>query len=180
MDRETASSVIESLLLVVDEPLTLARLVDLFDGELDRKTIRELMEQLLETYRGRTLQLIELADGYKLCTRPQYGEWIKKFFREERRRTLSQAALETLAIIAYRQPITKPEIEEIRGVDVSGVLKNLLEKSLIKIVGRKDVVGRPMVYGTTQKFMEHFGLKALSDLPPLEEFQQILGEESDS
>lgn len=174
MDRETASSVIESLLFVVDEPLTVERLVDLFDGELDKKTITELMERILISYRSRALQLIEVANGYKLCTRSEYGGWIKKFFREERKRTLSQAALETLAIIAYRQPVTRPEMEEIRGVDVSGVLRNLLEKNLIKVVGRKEAVGRPMVYGTTGKFLEHFGLKSLSDLPPLEEFRQAM------
>ncbi len=174
MDLETASSVIESVLFVADEPLTVERLTELFDGELDKKTIVEIMERISESYDGRPIQLIEVANGYKLCTKPEYGEWIKKFFREERKRTLSQAALETLAIIAYRQPITTPEIEEIRGVDVSGVLKNLLEKNLVKIMGRKDVIGRPMVYGTTQRFLEHFGLKSLSDMPSLEEFQQVL------
>ncbi len=174
MDLETASSVIESVLFVADEPLTVERLTELFDGELDKKTIVEIMERISESYDGRPIQLIEVANGYKLCTKPEYGEWIKKFFREERKRTLSQAALETLAIIAYRQPITTPEIEEIRGVDISGVLKNLLEKNLIKIMGRKDVIGRPMVYGTTQRFLEHFGLKSLSDMPSLEEFQQVL------
>ncbi len=174
MDLETASSVIESVLFVADEPLTVERLAELFDGELDKKTIMEIMGRISESYDGRPLQLIEVANGYKLCTKPEYGEWIKKFFREERKRTLSQAGLETLAIIAYRQPITTPEIEEIRGVDVSGVLKNLLEKNLIKIMGRKDVIGRPMVYGTTQRFLEHFGLKSLSDMPSLEEFQQVL------
>ncbi len=174
MDLETASSVIESVLFVADEPLTVERLTELFDGELDKKTIIEIMERISESYDGRPIQLIEVANGYKLCTKPEYGEWIKKFFREERKRTLSQAALETLAIIAYRQPITTPEIEEIRGVDVSGVLKNLLEKNLVKIMGRKDVIGRPMVYGTTQRFLEHFGLKSLSDMPSLEEFQQVL------
>ncbi len=174
MDLETASSVIESVLFVADEPLTVERMTELFDGELDKKTIVEIMERISESYDGRPIQLIEVANGYKLCTKPEYGEWIKKFFREERKRTLSQAALETLAIIAYRQPITTPEIEEIRGVDVSGVLKNLLEKNLVKIMGRKDVIGRPMVYGTTQRFLEHFGLKSLSDMPSLEEFQQVL------
>lgn len=177
MDPKTASSIIESILFVMDEPLTIDRMVELFDGELDRKSLRALMESLLAEHEGRALQLIEVANGYRLCTRPEYGEWIKKFFQEERKRTLSQASLESLAIIAYRQPITKPEIEEIRGVDASGVLRNLLEKALIKIVGRKDVVGRPMVYGTTRKFLEHFGLKSLSDLPPLEEFKQAIEED---
>lgn len=177
MDAKAASSIIESILFVMDEPLTIDRMVELFDGEFDRKSLRELMGSLLAEHEGRALQLIEVANGYRLCTRPEYGEWIKKFFQEERKRTLSQASLESLAIIAYRQPITKPEIEEIRGVDASGVLRNLLEKALIKIVGRKDVVGRPMVYGTTRKFLEHFGLKSLSDLPPLEEFKQAIEED---
>ena len=176
MDQNTAGSIIETLLFVAGEPIVPDHLVSLFDGELDRKTIKQILDQMTIKYRDRTIQLTEVANGYKLCTRPQYGEWIKKFLHEERRRTLSQAALESLAIVAYRQPITRPEIEEIRGVDASGVLRNLLEKNLIKITGRKDVVGRPIVYGTTKKFLEHFGLKSLSDLPPLEEFTRNLEE----
>jgi len=129
------------------------------------------MDELKTDYNARGIQLVEIAEGYQLCTREEYAEWIKKFYKIDKGSKLSQASLETLSIIAYKQPITRVELEEIRGVDSGGVVRTLLEKNLIKNMGRKKVPGRPMMYGTTRKFLEYFGLKSLSDLPTLEEFK---------
>jgi segregation and condensation protein B len=115
-----------------------------------------------------------VAGGYRFTTRHDYHPWVRILFRNQRTVRLSRAALQTLAIIAYRQPVTAPEIEEIRGVDTAGLLKNLLDKRLITILGRKDVVGRPILYGTTADFLVQFGLASLDDLPSLEEFEQLL------
>jgi len=124
------------------------------------------------------LQVEQVAGGYRLATRPELGEAVKEFFRLKNRQKLSRAALETCAIIAYKQPITNPEIQEIRGVSADGVLRTLLERRLIRIVGRKDTVGKPILYGTTRVFLEHFRLATLDDLPPVEEFGEFLGDGS--
>ncbi len=124
------------------------------------------------------LEIRHVAEGYQIATKPEYSEYVRRLYRERTALRLSPAALETLAIIAYRQPVTKAEIEETRGVDCSGVLETLLEKKLIKIVSRKEVIGRPLLYGTTQEFLKYFGLTSLSDLPPLEQFiEQNIEEE---
>ena len=112
-----------------------------------------------------------MAEGFRLCTRAEFSPWVKRFLKTAKKTKLSQAALETLAILAYKQPMTKAEIEEVRRVDCGGVLHTLLERGLIRILGRRDVVGRPIVYGTTPLFLEHFGFKSLSDMPKPEEFE---------
>lgn len=172
LDRRTVKAVIETVLFLAHEPVTVRELsAVVFRGEREvgAPLIRELLSELMEEYRERALRLEEVAEGYRLSSRPEFSFWLRRYLRRERRPRLSQAALETLAIIAYKQPITRPEIEGLRGVDVSGVLKTLLERELIRPLGRRNVVGRPVVYGTTKGFLEHFGLKTLSDLPRPEE-----------
>jgi segregation and condensation protein B len=133
---------------------------------------------LKEEYSSRNLQITEVADGYQLCTRHEYNDYIRKFLKLDRSTRLSQPSLDTLSIIAYKQPLTRQEVDEIRGVDSSGVIKTLLEKKVIGPAGRKKVPGRPIMYRTTQKFLEYFGLKDLSDLPTLEDLREVLeGEE---
>ena len=173
MDLDEAKRIVESILFVASEPLRPRDISFLFKGvsNVNVKVVRKFLGELVEEYGDKTLQIIEVAEGFRLCTRAEFSPWVKRFSRRERKTKLSQAALETLAILAYKQPITKAEIEEIRRVDCGGVLHTLLERGLIRILGRRDVVGRPIVYGTTPLFLEHFGFKSLSDMPKPEEFE---------
>ena len=171
MDMNPARSIIENILFIADSPITIEKIGEVFNGEMNKGEIKKIMDELKTDYNARGIQLVEIAEGYQLCTREEYAEWIKKFYKIDKGSKLSQASLETLSIIAYKQPITRVELEEIRGVDSGGVVRTLLEKNLIKNMGRKKVPGRPMMYGTTRKFLEYFGLKSLSDLPTLEEFK---------
>ena len=145
--------------------------------EIDR-ALRELREDCAR--RGGVIELREVAEGFEFGTRSDLAEWIQKMDHYEHHRHLSRPALETLAIIAYRQPVTRPEIESIRGVNVDRVVRTLLEKKLIRILGRKDVPGKPIVYGTTPEFLAHFGLRGLSDLPSLREFLDENAQERDA
>ena len=173
MTNEEAKKVIETLLFVSEKPLILERIKDVLE-EFEKDVIRNLIEELRNDYRrtNRTFTVEEVAGGYRLSTDAFYGPWIRKLYKVDKRDKLSMPALESLSIIAYRQPIIKAEIEAIRGVSVDGVLKNLLERNLIKIVGRKEIVGRPFFYWTTREFLIHFGLKSLEDLPKLKEFSE--------
>ncbi|MBI3599129.1 MAG: SMC-Scp complex subunit ScpB [Nitrospinae bacterium] len=172
MDMNTAKAIIENILFIADRPLTPDKIGEVFNGGMDKPTIKGILEDLKTEYQGRGIQLLEIAEGYQLCTRTEYSEWVKRFYTIDKGSKLSQASLETLSIIAYKQPITRVEIEEIRGVDSGGVVKTLLEKSLARNMGRKKVPGRPMMYGTTRKFLEYFGLKSLADLPTLTELKE--------
>lgn len=172
MDINTARSIIENILFIADSPITPEKIGEVFNGEMNKAEIKGILDELKADYNGRGVQLVEIAEGYQLCTRPEYAEWIKKFYKIDKGSKLSHASLETLSIIAYKQPITRIEMEEIRGVDSGGVVKTLSEKNLIKNMGRKKVPGRPMMYGTTRKFLEYFGLKSLTDLPTLEELKE--------
>ncbi|OGW18109.1 MAG: SMC-Scp complex subunit ScpB, partial [Nitrospinae bacterium RIFCSPLOWO2_12_FULL_47_7] len=127
---------------------------------------------LQKDYEARNLQILEVAEGFQLCTRTEFGEWIKTYLKLDKTSKLSQPALDTLSIIAYKQPLTRAEVDEIRGVDSAGVVKTLLEKKVICPSGRKKVPGRPVMYSTTRKFLEYFGLKDLGDLPTLEDFKE--------
>ena len=173
MDLGEVKNILESILFVAGEPLRPRDISFLFKGvsNVNVKVVRKLLGELAEEYGEKTLQIIEVAEGFRLCTRAEFSPWLKRFSKREKKAKLSQAALETLAILAYKQPITKAEIEEIRRVDCGGVLHTLLERGLIRILGRRDVVGRPIVYGTTPFFLEHFGFKNLSDMPKPEEFE---------
>lgn len=182
MDNLELKSILESLLFVGTEPLILDPLVSVFalpgQEHVDRHRVLEILQKLQEEYRemGRGLQLVEVAGGYQLTTRPENAPWIKQLHAVRTASRLSRPALETLAIVTYRQPVTTPEIEAIRGVDCSGVLKTLLERRLVKIVGRKEAAGKPMLYGTTQEFLQYFGLRDLSELPPLKDLEEVAQE----
>lgn len=169
MDKDNLKPLIEAIIFTSDHPISLDRIMDVLEGERRedvRATLKELMEEYQSSNRGFTI--VEVAEGYQLRTRPEFSAWIKRLFKTGYQR-LSKASMETLAIIAYKQPIVRSEIEDIRGVDSGGVLKTLLEKRLIKVMGRKDVPGRPVVYGTSREFLEVFDLKDLSCLPTLKE-----------
>jgi len=168
MDLLQAKRIIEGLLFVSGEPVALKRLKEAL-AELEHATLRQLIDQLNAEYTQsqRAFRIQEVAGGYQLVTDPQLAPWMKRALELPRQDSLSRAALETLAIIAYRQPITKAEIEAIRGVDVTATLETLLERQFIRVAGRKETPGRPILYGTTAEFLRHFGLKELGDLPPM-------------
>lgn len=173
MNIEAIKPIIEALLLVSQTPLTLERICQVV-AEADRSAVRGAIEALQEEYRapGRGLLIAEVAGGYQLRTRPETAEWIRRLARPKTSR-MSRAALETLAIVAYKQPITRPELEELRGVDSGAVLATLLERRLIRIIGKKDAPGRPLVYATSREFLETFGLRDLSGLPSLAEIAAL-------
>jgi segregation and condensation protein B len=173
MEREDIKSIVESLLFVADSPLTIQRLGEVLEG-VEQKDLRSTLDELqaeLESGR-RGVRLVEVAGGYQLRTAKVNADWVKKFLGGRPAR-MGRATLETLAIIAYRQPITRAEIEAIRGVDVDGVINTLLDRSLIRAVARKDVPGRPFLYGTTPEFLQLFNLKDLTHLPTLKEMEEI-------
>lgn len=164
-------AIVEALVFAAEDPLTLSDLVDLFPG-VGEATLRDaLVEVMRDCDAGdRGVQVTRVAGGYRMTTKGDLGEWVRALFRSRNRRRLSAAALETLAIVAYRQPITTPEIQAVRGTDPSSVLEALLEKGLVRVLGRKKVVGKPILYGTTKEFLAHFGLDSLEDLPSPQEF----------
>ncbi len=168
--------IIEVLLFTSQGPLSAERLKEIL-GE-DLKIIREAVSQLREDYErlNSPFKIEEIGGGFQISTTSAYAPWVKKMFEKERSSRFSSPTLETLAIIAYRQPVTRMDIESIRGVNVEGVLKRLLEADIVKILGKKKTVGRPMFYGTTRKFLEYFGLKSLDELPKLKEINNRLPE----
>jgi segregation and condensation protein B len=178
-EERPLKSAIESLLFVADSPLSLDRLKGIFE-EATREELEAQIGLLGREYetRGSGIMLAEVAGGYQLGTRPENAVWIRKFKAVKVSSRLSKPALETLAIVAYKQPITRSEVEAVRGVNIGGIMRNLMERRLVKIVGKKDVPGKPMLYGTTLEFLQYFGLKDLSALPTLREFQELeAGEE---
>ena len=175
MEKAKVKLIIEALLFVSHEPLTEKKLGEVLDG-IDKESIREVLGELRKEYQEkRNLEIREVAGGYQIFTSPDYAPWIEKLHRT-RPTKLSQAALETLAMVAYNQPVIRAEVESIRGVDVSGVLHTLLEKNLIKILGRKKVIGRPLLYGITDDFLKYFGLKDVSELPSVKEVKEMIPE----
>jgi len=176
---EELKAIVEAMVFASPEPLTPKALLKLLDTE-PKEDVLEALEALKADYEQRTggLQLVEVAGGVQIVTRHDLHEWVRRLFHERSTQKLSVQALESLAVIAYRQPITSLEVTEIRGVSASGVLNTLLERHLIKIVGRKQVVGRPFMYATTKEFLIRFGLKDLSDLPRVEDMAESLGIES--
>jgi len=171
-------AIVEAMIFASPEPLTPKALTKLLDNEPKEDVLAALEELKTDYERPGGLQLVEVAGGFQIVTRPDLNEWVRRLFHERSSQKLSAQALESLAVIAYRQPITSLEITEIRGVSASGVLNTLLERHLIKIVGRKQVVGRPFMYATTKEFLIRFGLKDLSDLPKVEDMAESLGIES--
>ena len=170
LDKQRIKSIIESMLFINENPLETKELAEVLN--VSKKDIERAADELIEELKDHNagMCIVKIAGGYQMCSVPENEEWVRKLYRDRTKRKLSTAALETLAIIAYKQPITKMEIESIRGVNADGVTKNLTDAGLIKIGGRKEVVGRPFLFITTRKFLEYFGLNAIKDLPKLDEF----------
>jgi len=171
MSEDNLKSVIEALLFAAENPLTIEQAKNAL-GNLDAVSVRRLLEELKAEYEqtNRGIRLVEVAGGFQMITAPTAAVFLKKLFKQRRAERLSKPSLETLAIIAYKQPVTKLEIESLRNVNVDGVMKSLLDKNLIRISGRKKAPGRPFVFGTSRQFLEYFGLKSLDDLPKMAEF----------
>ncbi|HHY82059.1 MAG TPA: SMC-Scp complex subunit ScpB [Clostridiales bacterium] len=168
MDEREMMAVVESILFVSGDPVDAKEIGRILD--LDVRMVRKLMKKMSDCYHfeRRGLQIISVNDTYQLGTRPEYSNYIQKFIGQERSQGLSQASLETLAVIAYRQPVTKADIESIRGVKCDYILNTLLNRGLIQEVARMDTPGRPILYGTTDLFLRSFGLSSINELPPLE------------
>jgi len=172
MDEQELKHIIEALLFASDEPLPVRRIRDLLkleDARVARRIVEALRDEFASQRRG--IQIEEVAGGYRLLSNRDYAAHVEQLHHAERRSRLSQAALETLAIIAYKQPVHRADIEAIRGVQVDAVLRSLQEAGLVRVVGRADVLGRPFLYGTTKRFLETFGLNSLDELPNAEELQ---------
>jgi segregation and condensation protein B len=174
VDRDELKPIIENLLLASDQPVSADLLYQTFLGRAAKEDLQAVLKDLQEDYQSRNLHIVEVAEGFQLCTRSEYSDWIRKLLKLDKSFKLSRAGLDTLAIIAYKQPLTRAEVDEIRGVDSSGVVKTLLEKKIICPSGRKNVPGKPMMFRTTQKFLEYFGLRDLSEMPTLEDFNEEL------
>lgn len=171
LPSEDVKQIVETLLFITDRPVKPSRLAEVIENT-DTRQVREIINQLKDEYavRGSALQIVEIGGGFQMSTKPEYGRWVRRLYNEKMTTRLSNAALETLAIVAYKQPITRAEMEAIRGVDVAGPLEKLLDRGLVRVVGKKDTIGRPMVYGTTDEFLRMFGLNKISELPDLQVF----------
>lgn len=171
MEDAELKKVLETLLFITDAPLPVNRLAQLCEIR-SKDRVEALLQELRKTYdeEGRTLQVMQVAGGWQLATRPEHGLWVRKLYQNKMTVRLTQAALETLCIIAYKQPLTRAEVEAIRGVEVIGPLETLTQRKLITVVGRRESIGRPILYGTTSEFLRQFGLNSLDDLPKLESF----------
>jgi len=170
LEKDKIKAIAESLLFVNERPIELSEISEIFGVE--KKEVESALDELIGEYNQRSsgICIVKVAGGYQMCASPHNEPWIKEMYRERGKQKLSIAALETLAIIAYKQPITRMEIESIRGVNIDGVMRHLVDLGLIKIEGRKEVPGKPFMYITTRKFLEYFGLNVLKDLPKLEDF----------
>ena len=175
-DFRELKSIVESLIFASPDPLSLKVLVKTIDSE-PPEHVEEALASVCQEWKTRLggLQLVEVAGGYQIVTKPELHEWVRRLFHEHSKQRLSIPALETLAVVAYRQPVTGPEITEIRGVNTSGVLGTLVERRLVKVVGRRAVIGRPFLYATTREFLDRFGLNDLGDLPKVEDMAEALG-----
>lgn len=177
MADENVKAVIEALLFVSEAPVTLELFKHVLGG-YETNEIRALLEELNKEFEenNRGLRILEVAGGFRMVTPPSLSPFLKKLYKERRVERLSKPALETLAIIAYKQPVTRLEIESLRNVNIDGMVKTLLEKDFIRVAGEKKTPGRPKVYGTTKQFLEYFGLKSLEELPKLEDFSKLAAE----
>lgn len=170
-DQLELRKAVETLLFITDSPIDLAKLTATV-GEKDKERVAEIVAEISKEYEdgGRAMQVLEIAEGFQMATRPAFADFVRTLYKEKMTMRLSTAALETVSIVAYKQPLTRAEIEEIRGVEIIAALETLLEKNLIRVVGRKETVGRPLLYGTTPDFLRQFGLRSIEDLPPLDSF----------
>jgi len=180
MEENNLKSAVEALIFASEKPITIDQIKKVL-GNLDFVAIKKILEELKDEYDSfnRGIRIIEIAGGFQMITCTTYAPFLKKLFKNRYNDKLSKPALESLAIIAYKQPLTKAEIESLRSVNVDGVMKSLVDKNLIRICGRKKVPGRPFVFGTTRQFLEHFGLKSLQDLPKMEDFT-VMAQESEA
>jgi len=170
MEQSEIKKILEALLFITEQPIPIKSLEELFEGQVPRADLDSLLHALADEYRLKdsALEVREIAGGWQFSTRSEYGPWIRRLFKDRLTYRLSNSAMETLSIIAYKQPITRSEIEEIRGVEVTAVLDTLVERKLVRVAGRKETVGRPLLYGTTPDFLRAFGLNKLEDLPSVE------------
>lgn len=177
MSQDNTKAVIEALIFSSERPLVIEQIKKVLDN-LEPTDIRRLIEELKAEYESanRGIRIIEIAGGFQMITSPDFATFLKKLYKQRRPERLSKPALETLAIIAYKQPVTKLEIESLRSVNIDGVVGNLLDKGLIRIAGRKKAPGRPYVFGTSRQFLEYFGLKSLEELPKIEDFAKLANE----
>ena len=177
MDKTNVKSILEALLFINERPIEVEELTEVL--EISRKETEVVLGELSLEYKERSsgICIVKVAGGYQMCSAPENETWVKKMYQERGKQKLSTASLETLAVIAYKQPVTRVEIEAIRGVNVDGVARKLSELGLVKIAGRKDVIGKPFLYITTRKFLEYFGINTLKDLPKLEEFAALAGKD---
>ena len=183
MEISDLKKVIESLLFVSDKPLLIREIRAVVKEELPENVkLEDIMQELQQEYvqLNRAYELKFVADGWTFATKPEYSIWIKKLLKEKTILKLSPSAMEVLAIIAYKQPITRAEIDNVRGVDSGGVIDTLTDRKFIKIVGRKETLGRPLLYGTTQEFLRHFGLSHLSELPVIEVAKDVLPDQKEN
>lgn len=171
METEQVRKIVEALLFVTDQPLPVYIIKGILGELAEGQDLEKLISEICDDYNNRNspVELRFIAEGWQFSTRNEYNTWIRLLYKEKTTLRLSPSALETLSIVAYKQPITRAEVEEIRGVEVTAVLETLLERKLIHIVGRKETIGRPLLYGTTMDFLRHFGLSHLSELPSLDE-----------
>lgn len=178
MKREDIKNIIESVMFAYGEPISIKELNYIVNEELSQKEIEFMLESLIEEYKehNRGIQIIKLENKYQMCTNKDYASFIKKVLEPKKKKTLSQATLETLTIVAYKQPITKVQIEDIRGVKCDKVLQTLLENELIREAGRLNKIGKPIIYRTTNEFLKLLNIEKLEDLPPLENYQDNEGE----
>lgn len=173
--EKNLKSILEAILFAASEPITIKQ----FQHAIPNITVREIrkaLSELRDEYQqmNRSFHLIEIANGYQICTRPEFSDWIRKFYIQQVRVTLSPSALETLAIVAYKQPVTRSDVSTIRGVNSDSVINALVEKNLVCVSGRKEGAGRSLLFSTTDTFLQQFGLKDPSELPSLEEIEQLL------
>lgn len=173
--EENVKAILEAILFAASEPITIRQFQQALPG-LNARVIRRSLSELRDEYRetGRSFGLVEIANGYQISTRPEYSDWIRKFYIRQVRVTLSPSALETLAIVAYKQPVTRADVSSIRGVNSDSVINALVEKDLVCVSGRKEGAGRSLLFSTTDTFLQQFGLKDSSELPSLDEIEQFL------
>lgn len=174
IDRQELKRVLEAILFASEKPLSAQELKEAFENEPSITQIEESLDELGQDYQSqnRGFMLIQIAGGHQIVTDPRFSIYLKRFYQAREKKKLSQVVLETLSIIAYRQPATRADIEFIRGVNVDNAVRTLMDRGLVKIVGRKEVPGRPMLFGTTKEFLDHFGLGSLKELPALAEFTE--------
>jgi len=181
METNDIKPVLEALIFVSDKPLAINQIKEVMEN-VSEEQIRQAVNELNQDYEAtkRSFIIQEVAGGFRMATRPEFASWLRSLYKSNVKERLTRPSLETLAIIAYKQPVTKPEIEAIRGVNTDGVITTLLERSLVKIAGRKDSPGRPLLYATTDEFLAHFGLGTISEMPKLPEVQQLTEEKNDA